>query len=72
MVTIEYHIPTTVISYLLLYSVKIMDHLVAREGTTAPNAVKSMCSSYDDNFKLMVIKNVEEINCATNIIEQNI
>jgi len=41
-----------------------MDHLVAREGITVPYAVKSMCSSYDNDFKLMVIKNVEEINCA--------
>jgi hypothetical protein len=41
-----------------------MDHLVASEGTTVPNAVKSTCRSYDDDFKLMVIKNVQEINCA--------
>jgi len=41
-----------------------MNHLVAREGTTATNVVKSVSTSYDDDFKLMVIKNVEEINFA--------
>jgi hypothetical protein len=41
-----------------------MDHLAAREGATASNVAKSMCSSYDDEFKLMVIINVEELNCA--------
>jgi len=41
-----------------------MNHLVAREGTTAPNIVKSISTRYDDDFKLMVIKNVEEINFA--------
>jgi len=41
-----------------------MNHLVAKEGTTAPNVVKSISTCYDDDFKLMVIKNVEEINFA--------
>lgn len=41
-----------------------MNHLVAREGTTAPNVVKSISTHYDDDFKFMVIKIVEEINIA--------
>jgi hypothetical protein len=41
-----------------------MEHLVAREGTTVANVMKPMCSTYDDIFKLMLFRNVEEINCA--------
>jgi hypothetical protein len=49
---------------LLKYSVKIMAHRV--ESAMASQIPKSVHWSYDANFKLMVIKHVEETkNCAT-------
>jgi hypothetical protein len=40
-----------------------MNH-VAREGTATSNVAKPTWSCYDDDFKLMLIQNVAEINCA--------
>jgi hypothetical protein len=60
------HFKSDFLSEKLKYFVKIMGDRFERKGALASQIPKSVRWSYDANFKLMVIKHVEETNnCAT-------
>jgi len=51
--------------------------LLKGKTTTAPKIIKSVCCSYDANFKLMAIKDAEKSNNCTvalklHTVEQNV